>query len=163
GSAGRAAGVSVGTTTISAALSGKSGATSLSVTDAVLASIEVDPAKPQIVKGTQQRFTAIGIFSDSTIQDLTVDVAWGSSSAGVATISNAAGGEGRATGASAGVATISAMLSGTGGQATLTVTNAVLTAVAVTPASPSMPKGTTLQLRAAGSFSDGTTQDLTED
>jgi hypothetical protein len=43
----------------------------------------------------------------------------------------------------------------------LTVTPAVLTGLKVTPASPSVAVGATVQMDAVGVFSDGTTQDLT--
>ncbi len=47
------------------------------------------------------------------------------------------------------------------GSATVTITPAVLTSIMITPPNPSIAKGTTVQLTATGTFSDGTTQDLT--
>jgi hypothetical protein len=47
------------------------------------------------------------------------------------------------------------------GTASLKVTAAVLVSIAVTPATPSIAKGTKQQLVATGTFSDGTTQVLT--
>ena len=43
----------------------------------------------------------------------------------------------------------------------LTVTPAVVQSIAVSPANPSIPKGTTQQFTATGTFSDNSTQDLT--
>jgi type II secretory pathway component GspD/PulD (secretin)/uncharacterized protein YjdB len=43
----------------------------------------------------------------------------------------------------------------------LTVTSATLSTIAVTPANSSIAKGATLQLAATGTFSDGSTQDIT--
>ena len=43
----------------------------------------------------------------------------------------------------------------------MTVTPAVLTSITVTPPSPSIANGTTVQLTATGIFSDGTTQNFT--
>src|SRR5271157_548097 len=43
----------------------------------------------------------------------------------------------------------------------LTVTSATLVSIAITPANFSIAKGATLQLTATGTFSDGTTQDVT--
>src|SRR5208283_3806614 len=45
--------------------------------------------------------------------------------------------------------------------ATLTVTSATLASIAVTPANSSIAKGATLQFVATGTFSDGSTQDIT--
>ena len=44
---------------------------------------------------------------------------------------------------------------------TLTTASAALSSIAVTPANPTIAKGLTQQFTATGTFSDGTTQDLT--
>jgi uncharacterized repeat protein (TIGR01451 family) len=51
-----------------------------------LVSIAVTPATPTLVVGQQQQFTATGTFSDNSMQDLTSQVAWGSSNMEAATI-----------------------------------------------------------------------------
>jgi hypothetical protein len=89
-----------------------------------LLSIEVLPANPSIAVGATQQFTAIGTFSDATQADITTIVSWSSSDTGVATISNAPGSQGLATGVTAGVTTITATL-GVQGSTTLTVTTGV--------------------------------------
>ena len=68
---------------------------------------------------------------------------------------------GLATGAGQGTSTISASMSGETGTTTLTVTAATLQSIAVTPANPSIAKGNTDQFTATGTFSDNSTQDLT--
>jgi uncharacterized protein YjdB len=55
---------------------------------------------------------------------------------------------------------ISATLGGVTGSTVLTVT-AALQAIAVTPANPSIAKGTTRQFTATGTYSDNSTQNLT--
>ena len=62
-----------------------------------LAVIEVTPPNPQIAAGTTQQFTATGILTDGTRQDVTSVVTWVSSTPAVATISNATGNQGLAT------------------------------------------------------------------
>jgi hypothetical protein len=64
----------------------------------------------------------MGIYSDSTTQDLTTAVTWGSSSGGVAAVSNATGSKGLATSVAAGSTTITATSGGITGNTTLTVT-----------------------------------------
>src|SRR5207244_2087349 len=101
----------------------RSGATMLTVTGATLSSIAVTPANPSIAKGTTQQLTATGTFSDGSTQDLTTQVTWTSSNTTVATVSNAAGSKGLATGIAVGAATVTATdpSSGISGNTTITV------------------------------------------
>jgi len=161
GTQGLATGIAIGNTTISASVSGKTAMTVLSVTMAPLNSIVVAPASPSIVKGTTQQFTATGTFADGSTQDITSTAIWASSDTAVAGISNAMGTRGLSSGLGVGTATISASLMGKMGTATLTVTMATLTAIAVTPASPAIFKDITEQFTATGTYSDGSTQNLT--
>jgi hypothetical protein len=107
-------------------------------------------------------FQATGIFTDHTTQDLTTQVTWASSSTAAATISNAAGSQGVASTVAAGTTTISATKGSISGSTLLTVTSTTLQSIAVTPASPSVAKGTTRQLIATGTYSDASTVDLTD-
>src|SRR5262249_5348536 len=66
-----------------------------------------------------------------------------------------------ATGVNAGTSTISATMGTVSGSTVLTVTAAVLQSIAVTPANPSIAKGSTQQFTATGTFSDASTQNLT--
>jgi Bacterial Ig-like domain (group 2) len=155
--AGLARAAALGTSTISASLSGIGGSTVMTVTAAVLQSISVTPANPSIVQGATKQFTATGTFSDNTTQNLTNQATWGSATPGVATITTS----GLATGVGAGTSTISATLSGIAGTTVLTVTAPSLQSIAVTPASPTLPVGQTQQFSATGTFSDNSTQILT--
>jgi trimeric autotransporter adhesin len=161
GSQGLATAVNTGTSTISAALSGISGSTTLTVSAAVLQSIAVTPANPSVPKGETDQFTATGTFSDKSTQNITTQVTWASATASVATISNASGSQGLATAVDTGSSTISAALSGISGSTTLTVTAAVLQSIAVAPVNPSVPKGETDQFTATGTFSDKSTHNIT--
>src|SRR5437773_757750 len=118
GSASVATRSGAGTTRITATLGRVSGSTTLTVTDATLSTIAVTPTNPSIANGTTRQFTATGTYSDSTTQDLTTQVAWSSSAAGVATISNASGSKGLATSVAAGTTTITATLGGVSGSTT---------------------------------------------
>jgi uncharacterized protein YjdB len=122
GSKGLATGVAAGTTTITATSGSVSGSTTLTVTAATLVSISVTPTNPSIAKGTTRQFTATGTYSDSTTQNLTTAVTWSSSSTTVATISNATGSKGLATGVAAGTTTITATSGSVSGTTSLTVT-----------------------------------------
>jgi hypothetical protein len=123
----------------------------LTVTPATLTSIVVTPVTTVVgVKGNVQ-FTATGVFTDNSTQDLSSQAAWSSSVASVALISNT----GLATGLSAGATTITANYGGLSGSATLNVSTATLISITVTPANPIVPPHSKIQMTATGNFSDG--------
>ena len=127
-----------------------------------LAVIEVTPPNPQIAAGTTQQFTATGILTDGTRQDVTSVVTWESSTPAVAAISNAAGNQGLATSvAPGGPITISAIAGTITGTTQLTVTPALLVSITVTPPNPQLAAGLTQQFTATGLFTDNSTQNLT--
>jgi len=158
---GLATGVGVGSTTVSATSGDVTGDTTLTVTDATLVSIEVTPADPSIADGTTQEFTATGVYTDASTQDLTTEVTWSSSDDEVATVSNADDSKGLATAVGLGTATVSATSGDVTGDTTLTVTDATLVSIEVTPADPSIADGTTQEFTATGVYTDASTQDLT--
>ena len=153
--AGLATGVGVGTSNITAGLSGVTSPIDvLTVTPAILQNIAVTPANPSVPKGLTQQFTATGMYSDGSLVDLTTQVTWNSATPGVATISAT----GLATGVGVGTSNITASLLGvTSPIDVLTVTAATLQTITVTPATPVVTPGNTVQYTATGHFSDGTT------
>jgi hypothetical protein len=162
---GLATAVAKGTSVISATLGTVTGNTTLTVTDAKLVSIVLTPNSASIAKGRTQQFTATGFFDDTTTQDLTDTATWAAAVPATASVSNADDSKGLATGLAVATTNITAsVVVGTTtvvGTAPLKVTAAVLTSIAVTPATPSIAKGTKQQFVATGTFSDGTTQVLT--
>lgn len=124
-----------------------------------LQSLEVTPTNPSAAVGVSEQFTATGIYSDASHQDLTAQVAWSSSSTAVATIS----GGGMAKGMTGGTTMITASMQNVSGNSTFTVTPAVLNRIEVTPTNPSLAKGSTVQLTATGVYSDNSTKDLTSE
>ena len=156
-STGLATGKAVGAATISATSNSISGTNQLTVSSAALRSIAVAASKSNIPLGTSQQVTATGTYTDGTTQDLTSSVTWTSSPAGILNLSSG----GLATGKSVGSATISATSGSTSGTGKLAVSAAVLTAINIGSSNSTMPLGTTQQLSAVGTFTDGTTRDLT--
>ena len=153
--------VSAGSTTITATLGNVSGSTTLTVTAATLVSIGVTPTNASIANGLTESFKATGVYTDNSTHDLTTSVSWKSSTTGVASINNAAGSMGLATALSVGSSSITATLGSVSGSTTLTVTAATLVSIGVTPANPSLAKGTQLQLVATGVYTDHSTHNLT--
>ncbi len=157
GATGLVTGVSQGSTSITATLGSTSGSATATVTAALLNSIVVSPSTASIATGQTQAFAANGIFSDGSSTDMTDSVSWSSGSTNFASI-NATG---LATGVSAGSATITASAGAVSGSATLTVTPAVLVSVDISPDGETIPIGGQLQLALTGTYSDSTTQTLT--
>lgn len=151
----------VGSARISASLGTVSGSADATVTNAALVSISVTPTNPSVANGLTRQFTATGLYTDQSTQDLTSVVTWGSSDPAVATISNAAHSRGLATAGSVGTATISAALGTVSGTTTLTVTAATLVSIAITPDAGPLNLGLTRQFNATGTYTDHSTQNLT--
>ena len=158
---GIASSVAVGGTTVTATIGAVTGSTALTITPAVLVSIAVTPAIPTIPLGTTQQFTATGTYTDSSTQNITATVQWNSDTPDVATISESTSTPGLASSVGQGTANISATSGSITGSTTITVTSAALVSIAVTPTAPSIALGTMQQFTAMGSFTDGSTQDLT--
>jgi hypothetical protein len=162
GSEGRAYALSLGVTTVQAIFGGQVARTSLTVTQAVLASIQVSPASVRIANLTWARFSAVGVWTDGSTQDLTSQVTWAASDASLASLSNVAPSKGRATALAPGSVTVTATRAGVTGSASLVITSATLSQLQLTPPAPSAAAGLTLPLKAQGLFSDGTSQELTD-
>jgi trimeric autotransporter adhesin len=161
GTQGLVTGVSVGNTPVTATFSGIAGSTTVTVTAATLTSITITVPVDSIALGTTAQLTATCNFSDGTTEDCTSEVSWTSANSGIASVSNTSPTQGLVTGVGVGSTTISGSFGGIQGSATVTVTDATLTSITVTPPEPSIAKDTTVQLTATGNFSDGTTEDLT--
>ncbi|PYX51683.1 MAG: ATP-dependent DNA ligase, partial [Acidobacteria bacterium] len=127
----------------------------------LLVSIAIVPAVISVPVGVPQPFTATGTYTDGSRQDLTQSGHWSSTSANVATISDASGSQGVATTLIAGTTTIGISSGSVSASATLTVLPAALVSISINPAMPTIPLGTNQQFTAAGSYTDGSSQDLT--
>lgn len=153
---GLATSVGAGATTISAKFDSLTGTTALTVVLQLL-SIAVTPGSPSIALGLTQQFTATGTYSDNTTPDITGLATWSSVTPAVATIDSS----GLATGTGVGATLVHAALGTIIGAASLKITQAELTSIAVTPDLASIPVGTLQQYTATGTFTDHTTSDLT--
>ncbi len=170
GSQGLVTGLLPGTDTITATdpSSLLNGTAALTVLPAVLTAITVSPAVTSVAEGATQQFTATGLYSDGSTQNLTDSVTWSSLQTSLASVSNAVGSQGLVTGLLPGTDTITAtdpssLLSGIGALTVLSgVLPAVLTAITVSPAVTSVAEGATQQFTATGLYSDGSTQNLTD-
>ena len=151
-----------GSASITATLSGVTGRGSITVTSATLRSIVISPSAISIVPGETAQFTAMGTYSDGTQRDITSAVSWTSGTVAVASM-NAGGILGLAKALAAGVSTISARSGNISSTATLTViaSKVTLVSIVITPEDAVLFLGTHQQFTAAGTFSDGSVEDIT--
>ncbi len=145
-----------GSSTVSATLNGASTSTLVSVTDAVLKSIAVTSPAASFAKGVSKALVATGTFTDNSQKDITTMVEWTSSAP---TVTIAA--DGLATGVAVGTAEITATVGTLTASTTLAITAAELSELEIAPLAPHVPLATQLQLTATGTYTDGTTADLT--
>ncbi|HTA21533.1 MAG TPA: Ig-like domain-containing protein, partial [Polyangia bacterium] len=146
-----------GTTNVSATLGPVVGTTTLTVTGATASSLSISPIAVSTPLGTGVQYTATLILSNGTSRNVTGMATWSSSDTTVATV----GRTGRATPTGVGATTIGASYMGLQSSTTLTVANAVVTAIEITPIAPTMPVGTTTQFAVTAILSDGTTSNVT--
>lgn len=156
-STGIASGMAPGAANISATLGGVTGSTQLNITNKTLQSIAVTPANSSLGVGATQGFVAIGTYSDASTQNITSNVTWASSAQAVASINTA----GVVSAVTTGTTNISAAMGAVTGSTPLTITAKTLQSIAVTPAAFSIAAGATQQLVATGTYSDNSTQVIT--
>jgi hypothetical protein len=126
-----------------------------------LISIAVTPNASSVPVGLTQQFTATGTFSDTSTANLTSTVIWTSGTPAVATV-NANSGLSNAL--AVGSTLVTATSGSVSGSATQTVTPAILESIAITPSAATVVVGiigTTAQLTATGTYSDGTARNVT--
>lgn len=154
-----AIGRNVGTATVTAGpLNGTTAQTSVTVTPPALVALGVAPSAATLAVGQTQPFLATGAFTDGSTQDLTAAATWASSDDAIASVSSPGG---VVTARAVGQATITVTAEGRNATATVTVTSPTLAVLALAPTLPTRSAGQTLQFQATGTYTDGTTQDLT--
>ncbi|MCQ9091134.1 beta strand repeat-containing protein [Vibrio alginolyticus] len=143
------------------------GSAGLTVTDATITAIQVEPAIASTPAGLTKSFTATALLSDDTTQNVTTDpsLSWTSSNSAIATISNGSSNKGEALGETVGTVTITATFEVSGGleqgTATLNVTDAIVMALQVSPKTEETIKGLSVSFTAIATLSDSRTVDVT--
>ena len=153
----------VGSVVVHAAFGSIQSTVAVQVSNATLSALTVTPPTLSLPKGVSSHFTAMGIFSDGTSQDLTSSATWSSDNAAVASVVLTGASAGMVSTASdIGTAHISASIGSINSNlAVVNVTAATLQSIELTPSSASLAKGLTKQMLATGLFSDGSTSDVT--
>jgi hypothetical protein len=147
----------VGSTSILATYQAVSASSTLTINPAALLSITVAPQGVSLTPNHSVQLSATGTFSDGTTQDLTGEVSWLSSPTGIVAISSS----GLLTAQALGTATVTATSNVVSAADRVTVVAPTLQSISVSPQGISLTPNHSVQLSATGTFSDGTTQDLT--
>lgn len=150
-------GVAAGSVTLSATLLGVTATTSIQVNNTSVSALQVIPAITTIALGTKSQLQAIAAFADGSTQDVSSQAQWSSSAPITASVDSL----GLVTGNGIGSASITASFGGVSRSADLTITNAITTSLQIIPPTASLPAGTKLQFQAIASFSDNSSQDVT--
>jgi len=152
-----------GSTTITGTWQGIPSSTSLLVTEAILNAITIISEVTTIAEGTTVQFQAEGTWSDGHTEDVTDRVNWASSDNSIAII----GIDGLVEGIAPGQVEISATLDVNGTTLSdtfvLTITDATIQSIRVTPENSTIQAGEKLQYTATGTFSDNSKRDITRD
>ncbi len=153
-----------GTATVTATLGASHTDLDFTVSAATISSLSITPpASTSLHAGDTLQLQATGAFSDGTSQDLNEAAVWSSSAADVATVGDAVPGKGLVTAVAVGTVAIAASFGGTSATQAIDVTAAALQSIVVTAEDGNtVAAGTTTQLTATGTYSDGSTEDLTD-
>ncbi|WP_406675681.1 Ig-like domain-containing protein [Shewanella baltica] len=157
--AGLLSGVEVGSTTVTATKDGiTSNVVAVTVTDAVITAIQVTPSPVVVPKGEYQALQAIATYSDGSSANVTSVVTWTPTDTAVAVVTP----DGFLSGVEVGSTTVTATKDGiTSNVVAVTVTDAVITAIQVTPSPVVVPKGEYQALQAIATYSDGSSANVT--
>jgi hypothetical protein len=145
--------------------SGISGSATLTVTSDVLISIQITPEASEINVGGSIHLVATAVYSDQKVIATTFQ--WSTPDTSIVQ----GDGQGGFTGLAQGLATITAtdLTSGLSATATIAVANLALTSVSIQTSLPAIPNGYAMvvssssQLQAIGTYSDGTTADISSE
>ena len=154
---GVADGKAQGKATITATYDGLTATVQLTVGAADLVSVEVVPPLAVLPDGVSQPFTAKATFTDGTSKDITSDATW-AVEGDVAVLTRDPVG---ATSVAPGRGKLTITYQKKTASAVLVITDAELTSLALQPEKPSLAKGTTIPVRVIGTYSDGTSRDVT--
>ncbi len=123
----------------------------------LLERLTLSPQNISLGNGLSQPYTVIGILDDGTQITLTDELTWNSSNPSVATIDSA----GRATAQQLGQTTITASFEDLSVSTNLTVTDAVVTGLSISPLTPQVALGREQQFSVSATLSDGSTENAT--
>ncbi len=143
-------GVTPGQTRLLATFAGQQAQANVSISDAVLTRISLTPSAANLPLGTQQAFTAIGLYSDGSTREVTLSAQWASQNPAVVSVDET----GKALALTQGQSRVSASIGEISGSAEIAVVAAVPTSLILEPTSTELPNGLSQPLQARALYSD---------
>ncbi|WP_051241329.1 Ig-like domain-containing protein [Vibrio litoralis] len=150
-------GIKEGSAEVTAVYQGQETTVTVTILPPKATGLQVLPQVTSVAGGVVVNFIAQGLYSDGSNEDVTQSAVWTSSNSSIATVTL-----GEVTTLSAGEVTIKAEWQGFSGSAILTVTNATLSSLNISPSSLNLANGTSDKLTATAIFSDGSSVDVSE-
>lgn len=148
---------------IKASLKGVEGVAQVRVTEAQLLDVKLTPIDSNVAPGTQMQYFAQAIFDDGSSRDVTFLSTWWAEVDPVVDVRDGWEEKGKAIARREGTSKVYALYQGVRGEATVTVSAATVTHVQVVPFTPTINAGDELRFFATAVFSDGTTQQVSQD
>jgi LruC domain-containing protein len=169
GQSGNFMGNQIGVTKITAQLGNLSSSYSVEVTEAKLSSISISSPTLSLPIGMEAQFSATGIYTDNTKINLTNTVTWmydgngdGENDSILANIYNVSGSHGKLTGLAKGNGKVIARFQNFSASLQFPITSAELVSFSL-GAPQSISNGLQGKITAVGTFSDGSTKDITSE
>jgi uncharacterized protein YjdB len=154
-------GVAAGTATLTCKLDGITATRAVTVTASPVAQLEITPANVVQPIGSGSAFTATATLQDGTVENVTTAAEWSSSDTTEMTVQNAPAEAGRATFLAVGTPDVIATYGGLTAQVQVTIINATVTSLTLTPGMANLAVGDTQQLTLRATYSNGTTATVT--
>ena len=127
-----------------------------------LVGLELKSTSPVLPKGASLALSAHAVYSDGSTSIVTDKIKWETSNAKIATVTDVAGSKGQLTAFALGTVQISATLEGKKASISIAVIDAEISELILSNIpSGSLPKGTSVALKAIGKFSDKSSVDIT--
>lgn len=130
--------------------------------DSDLDSIDLSPTELFLVVGDTFQLTATGRTVGGETKDVSGPLFWSSSNNRAATVDSTGTLKAVSSGTGIAVTTVTASTRGVSARTSVVVADYRLTSVTITPSSPSIAVGATVQLVAVGKFEDNSTSTITE-
>lgn len=157
---GRVSGLAPGTTQIHAELEGIRQSLDITITDDLILALTTAPPQAELPQGISMQLAATGSFAGGD-QDLTFDADWSSVHPDIARVGNEPSDKGRLTGVAPGETQIFARFGATEAVIPVTVTEAQLESLSLSPGNPALANLVAFAFQAKGTFSSGAERDLT--
>ena len=159
--------LSKGKTDIVASFNGASGTAVLLVSESRAQALILQPSAPVLAMGTSQAMQALLLLEDKTQINVTEQVDWTIANPSIATIDDSVSNKGFVQSQSPGISTINVSLSfastSLNASTSITVTDASVTGLVLTPTNLALAKGGSGQFQLSAHFSDGSSADVTAD